>query len=64
MSIIDEIKTVNTKEFTLVCGHCREKIMRHSLVELGESVIHNRELNCRVCKDCNREITINDILDD
>ena len=64
MSIIDEVKTVNTKEFTLICGYCREKIIKHSLVDFGEAVVHNSELNCRVCKDCNREITINDILDD
>jgi len=61
--IIDKIKTRKPKEFTLVCGYCREKIMRHSLVELGESVIHNRKLNCRICKDCNREMTINNVLD-
>jgi len=63
MSLIDQIKTINTKEFTLICGYCRERVVRHSLVELGEAVTHNSKYNCRVCIECDREITIDKVLD-
>ena len=64
MSLLDQIKTLNTKTFTLKCGYCQEEIKRHSLKELGEAVVHNRELNCKVCVDCNREMTIDNVLDE
>lgn len=62
MNLKDTIKNINTKTFTLKCGYCSELIIKNSLPELNDALTYNKELNCKVCKDCNREMSIDNVL--
>lgn len=46
------------------CPICNENINKDTMEELSEYFTYNKDYNCQVCKDCNRDHKLNELLNE